>query len=525
MPQSLFSLSQLGLAYRARPVLRGIDWQWQQGQHWAVLGPNGAGKTALASVLSGEQQHFSGRYERSDLLREAGVAYVCFERGRRLCERDRKLDCAEFESDAVDAGTRVADLLGNDPGQATERQRVVDLLGLAPILERGLRFISTGEMRKTLLASALLQHPALLILDSPLDGLDRAMQAQLGEALEDIIHDSTATLLLCRDPAEIPAACTDVLLLDRGRVAACGARDAVLAGDACRELLAAPALALSALPVASSPARRHSQTSGASATGAASTVAPDVERAPADPPPTLELHGVSVHFGEHCVFRDLDWTLQRGQHCLISGPNGSGKSTLLDLLTGDNHKAYGQDLRFFGRRRGSGESVWEIKALFGRVDARMQFAIPAGCTVLDAVNSGFFDSLGLYDRPSDQQRGHARAWLRALDLESLATQEFQTLSFGLQRLVLLARAMVKAPPLLLMDEATLGLDGGHRRLLLAALDHVIAHSDSQLLFVSHSAGEIPRCINQWLCFEARAGGSRILQPPLEQLAALRHGSP
>jgi molybdate transport system ATP-binding protein len=228
---------------------------------------------------------------------------------------------------------------------------------------------------------------------------------------------------------------------------------------------------------------------------------------------TIELTRVSASFGDLCVFRDVSWRFEAHQHCLIAGPNGCGKSTLLDLLTGDNHKAYGQDVRLFGQRRGSGESVWDIKRRFGRVDARMQFAVPAGSRVLDVVLSGHFDSIGLRDRPSDRQRERARAWLRALDLEALAGEEFQTLSFGLQRLVLLARAMVKDPRVLLLDEATLSLDDGHRRLLLEAIDHSITASSCQLLFVSHTAGEVPDCINQCLRFEPRPDGSRVTVTP------------
>lgn len=478
----LFQLHQLGLSYRAKPVLRGINWRWEFGEHWAILGPNGAGKTALASVLASEEQRFSGLFERGACLQQQGVAYVCFERGRRLCERDRKLDCAEFESTAIDVGTRVRDLFPADTPQI-DCEHVVSLLGLDAILDRGLRFISTGEMRKALLASALLMKPALMILDSPLDGLDRAMQAQLGEALDAIIAQSTATLVLCRNAEDIPKACNRVLLLDRGRVKATGARDEVLMSAECEALMTPPDIELN---IVQSPARTRDFG--------------DV---------TLDLRNVTVTFGDLCVFRDLNWTLRRDQNCLISGPNGCGKSTLLNLITGDNHKAYGQDVTLFGRRRGSGESVWDIKAQFGRVDAAMQFAIPPGTSVLHAVISGFYDSLGLYDRPSDQQRGQALQWLRTLDLAKLHAEDFHALSFGMQRLVLLARAMVKAPAILLMDEATLSLDTSHRRLMLDALDHVIKHSSSQLLFVSHSAGEIPQCINQTLSFTPMEDGSTV----------------
>lgn len=480
---TLFTLQRLGLSYRAKPVLQGIDWRWRRGEHWAILGPNGAGKTALASVLSGEQTHYAGDYSRGRLLSAGGVAYVCFERGRRLCERDRKLDCAEFESSASDPGTRVRDLLHGRADDAARRQELIDLLGLDAVLDRGLRYVSTGELRKALLASALLRQPALLILDSPLDGLDLDTQARFGAALDSIIANSPAVLVLCRSAAEVPSACSHLLLMDRGRVRDRGPASELLGSAATRDLLAADDLHFTA-PAQSAPAQIDSD-------------------------PALDLRGVSAAFGEHCIFRDLTWRLGPGQHCLIAGPNGCGKSTLLDLLTGDNHKAYGQDVTLFGRRRGSGESVWDIKRRFGRVDARLQFAVPSGSRVLDVVVSGHFDSVGLLGRPSDAQRAAARRWLQALGLGDNAGEEYHTLSFGLQRVVLLARAMVKAPRILLLDEATLGLDAGHRRLLLEAVDHVIATSDCQLLFVSHTPGEVPRCINQLLAFTPQEGGSRV----------------
>lgn len=482
--QPLFDLQHLGLSYRAKPVLRGINWTWTSGEHWAVLGPNGSGKTALATVLCGEQTHYSGHYKRSPRLNK-GVAYVCFERGRKLFERDQKLDCGEFESSGIDTGTRVRDLLQGATEDQKHIEELIQLLELEAILERGLRYISTGEMRKTLLATALLSKPELLILDSPLDGLDVAMQQRLRQVLDRVIARSPGVLLLCRSPEEVPAACSHLMLLDRGRIVAAGEAATVRQLPELRQILDAPSVIF-----------------GASATEPAAAAEKPSQ-------PTLELRDVSVSFGDLCVFKDLHWTLQADQHCLIAGPNGSGKSTLLDLLTGDNHKAYGQDVRLFGQRRGQGESIWDIKARFGRVDARMQFAVPSGSAVLAVVISGFYDSLGLRDRPSDRQRSASRRWLRLLGLEQWEKDEFHTLSFGMQRLVLLARAMVREPAILLLDEATLSLDKAHRRLLLAAVDHVVEAGRCQLLFVSHTAGEVPRCINQRLLFTPCQDGSRV----------------
>ncbi|WP_084197784.1 ATP-binding cassette domain-containing protein [Halioglobus japonicus] len=130
--------------------------------------------------------------------------------------------------------------------------------------------------------------------------------------------------------------------------------------------------------------------------------------------------------------------------------------------------------------------------------------------VLEVVISGFFDSVGLYDDWGDEQRATATQWLAALGLADYLRESFDALSFGLQRVVLLARAMVKSPAILLLDEPTLGMDGPHRRQLLQAIDHIAANSDTQVIFVSHSVGELPACINQHLVFEPRDNGFDVV---------------
>ncbi len=486
----LLTLQSVGLVYRARPALHDVNWHVNTGEQWACLGPNGAGKTSLARVLSAQAKHFSGEFHRSQVLGDGGVAYVCFEEARALCERDRKLDDSEFRADAADPGTTVERLiLGGRPTDPDFR-RWTERLGIGHILHRGLRYISTGEMRKTLLVRAILLRPALLILDSPLDGLDRATQEEMRAVLEELLASPATLLVMCRQIEDIPAGVSHVLALDNGVVAACGPRAAVLDDPAVRALMEPPRVALCALPPAA--ARPY--------------------ELPAQGP-LLQLRDVEVCYGDLQVFKGVHWVLERGQHCCVSGPNGCGKTTLLSLITGDNHKAYGQDITLFGVRRGSGESVWDIKQKYGQLDTQLHLNFARNMKVLEVVVSGFFDSIGLYDDWGDAQRDRAQRWLAALGMEGLERESFDALSFGLQRMVLLARAMVKSPAILLLDEPTLGLDGHHRRLILEAIDHIAAHSDTQVIFVSHSAGDMPGCINQHLRFEPREGGFEVTVTP------------
>ncbi len=479
---TLLQIADLSLTYRALPALRGIHWQPRSGEQWACVGPNGSGKTSLARILSGQASHFAGDFARSERLQRRGVAYVCFEQAKTLCQRDAKLDDSEFRADAADPGTRVRDLLPRDFSDSPAALAWIERLRLGAVLNRGLRFVSTGEMRKSLLLSALLSEPGLLILDSPLDGLDQHSQVEFQAILAQLLVTDLPLLLLCRSLEDIPPGISHLLVLEGGRTLDSGPRERVLANPEVQALMHPPLPALGPVPA---PVPRP--------------YALPVEG------PLLVLRDVSVQFGEQRVLDRVSWTLDRGQHCAIAGPNGCGKTTLLSLITGDSHKAYGQDITLFGVRRGSGESVWDIKQKYGQLDTQLHLSFPPRMGVLEVVVSGFFDSIGLYDDWGETQRHTAMGWLEALGITHCLGESMGALSFGLQRMVLLARAMVKNPAVLLLDEPTLGLDAHHRNMMLRAVDHIATTTDTQVIFVSHCAADVPACINQFLTFAPREG--------------------
>ncbi len=243
--------------------------------------------------------------------------------------------------------------------------------------------------------------------------------------------------------------------------------------------------------------------------------APDQLPQLAEDAPRVILRNGVVSYNDKAVIDGLSWQVNTGEHWQIVGPNGAGKSTLLSLVTGDHPQGYSNDLTLFGIRRGSGETIWDIKQHIGYVSSSLHLDYRVSCNVRTVVLSGFFDSIGLYQPASDRQKALARQWLALLGMDNhLADAPFHGLSWGQQRLVLIARALVKHPTLLILDEPLQGLDPINRQLVRRFVDVLIGEGRTQLLFVSHHAEDAPQCITHRLSFVKQDEGYGFQQDDL-----------
>jgi molybdate transport system ATP-binding protein len=222
--------------------------------------------------------------------------------------------------------------------------------------------------------------------------------------------------------------------------------------------------------------------------------------------PLIAMKDVSVRYGEKTILNGLNWQVAQGEHWKISGPNGAGKSTLLSLITGDNPQAYANNISLFGYQKGSGESVWQIKQHLGVVSALFHQEYRVRVTAKVAVISGLFDSVGVYRSYTPQQEQIALQWLRLLKMEAVAERPFVRLSYGEQRLVLLARALIKQPRVLILDEPCQGLDSLHRQMVLALIDYLGRQGHCQILYVTHHAEDRIPSIQRHLQLVAADGG-------------------
>jgi len=409
-----------------------------------VTGPNGSGKSTAARALA---------------ARLAGTWVLSAESQQAFYEAQLAADESNFRQ-GVDTSATVGDLLG----EAGRGHALLAAFRLDALWGRHYRQLSTGEARKVLLLQAVLGSPALLILDDPFDGLDRAACAELTHAIVQVAADHRVIVVGTFGTRDLPfpvEALRQVAVISERRLSFRGTAQEFLARGADRP---------------------HAHP------------APPVDLGswypPLDPAvPLVRLVEGHVAYGEQSVFEHLDFTVAAGQHTLVEGPNGSGKSTLLEMITGDHPQAYSNDLHLFGRRRGSGETVWDIKKNVGIVSSRLHRDYRVAGSLEEVLLSGLYDSIGVYQQPEPSHRARARAWLDWLELGLAPGAAFRELSFGQQRLVLIARAAIKVPPLVVMDEPTSGLDADNRQRVLDLVGSLCTQKKSTVLMVTHRADE------------------------------------
>lgn len=438
-------------------VLEVRDWSLVEGEYWGVIGTSGSGKTVLSQLFGDDVCLSDGRVN----CLPAAVAYVSLEAQQSLLEKERKEDESDL-LDRVDMGTSVAELLA----PIEDVSEWIGALGLAHLLDQGFRTLSTGESRKVLLIDAIRQKPDLLVLDEPYEGLDVNSREALAAALVTLKQGGQNILWVVNRLGELPSWLSHLAFMHEAKLLISGAREDVL-----------NSLEVKSLLHFDKPLRDF----------------PDshISYSLAKTDPLVALVNTSVQFGDRILFSELDWRVEPGEHWAIVGPNGSGKTSLLQLITGDNPQCYRNELYLFGMKRGSGETIWDIKKHIGIVSSALQLEYRATTNVLTAVISGLYDSIGVYQTIGDDDRHLAEEWLEIIGLRDKANQSLHHLSYGEQRLVLIARALIKQPPLLILDEPCQGLDDCGREMVLAFIKRLAEQEKVTLLYVTHHSNEIP----------------------------------
>jgi molybdate transport system ATP-binding protein len=490
MPLPLISLENVDVAVDGTSILRGIDWCLWPGEHWAILGANGSGKSTLLRLVRGELWPAPGRgrrvyaFDGDEQTTAVGIkeriALVSPELQQWYAQREWRLTALQV----IHSGFQGEDY-AYQTLTATQRRRaesIIRLLGIGALRRRYAEELSTGELRKILIARALVGAPRVLICDEICDGLDATARAGLLRLLERVARNGTQLLYATHRAEEIVPSITHRLILQCGRIVG-------RSGEASRQVTAAgqqvrkPAGRNSPLPafrlsrLRPFPALHPKQRNG---------------RFRSKPRRALiRIEGASVFLGRKRVLREIHLEISAGQHWAIVGPNGAGKSTLLKLMFGDVHPAMGGRVERFDFTPAN--TIWEVKQRVGHVSPELQANYREALTGAEVIASGFFSSVGLMRRPSRQQMQKAWALASRLRLRVVATKDTRRMSYGEFRQILLARALVHRPEMLLCDEPFDGLDGSARAAYARTLERA-AEGGTTLVVVTHHPDDLPPCI-------------------------------
>ena len=453
-----------------------VNFTLEEGEHIAIIGRNGSGKSMFVDILTGRHPAFPDMVEYGFDEPYNNLKHITF-RDTYGGDNDKtyflqqRWNQMEIDEETPTVGSKLEEayqLAGEDTAERRAlQQHIYELFHLEPLLDKYIILLSSGELRKYKLASSLFTNPKVLIMENPFIGLDADTRDQL-KALMDMLakEQGLQIILVLAKTDEIPDFITHIVEVKDMRV----------------------------MPKVERPG--HSR-DGSFVSHEVSTQ----KNRPSVSAEVIRFNHVTIRYGERTILKDLDWTVMRGEHWSLSGQNGSGKSTLLSLVCADNPQSYACDISLFGHKRGSGESIWDIKRHIGYVSPEMHRSYKQNIPAIQIVASGLKDTIGLYVRPNETEKEQCRKWLSAFGIGHLTERKFMEMSSGEQRLVLLARAFVKEPDLLILDEPLHGLDDENRRMVKDMVDRYCQNPAVTLIYVTHYQEELPRCIDHSIYLE------------------------
>ena len=460
-----------------------VNFCLEEGEHIAIIGRNGAGKSMFVDLLTGRHPAFP------DMVRYGfdepydNLKYISF-RDTYGGDNDRtyflqqRWNQMEIDEETPTVGIKLEEayqLAGEDtPARRSMQKHIYEFFHLEPLLDKYIILLSSGELRKYKLAASLFTNPRVLIMDNPFIGLDQETRDQLKNLLAMLAQEQGLQIILVLAKTdEIPDFITHIVEVKNLRVLPkisrneeCGVR---------------------------------SENTPASESALQANLTPHSKLY--NPQEIIHFNHVTIRYGERTILKDLDWTVRKGEHWSLSGQNGSGKSTLLSLVCADNPQSYACNISLFGHKRGSGESIWDIKKHIGYVSPEMHRSYKQNIPAIQIVASGLKDTVGLYVKPNEAEQAQCRKWLTIFGIGHLAERKFHEMSSGEQRLILVARAFVKEPSLLILDEPLHGLDDVNRKMVKERVGEYCQDPEKTLIYVTHYQEELPQCIDHALFLE------------------------
>lgn len=452
-----------------KEILSNVNLTLRKGENLIVTGASGVGKTILAKVLA-KKLYTLGTLEINYSQEETMLLPSTLLVEQRYSLKNRSNVTSGFyyqqrfnSSDVNDCYT-VLEELNNISYDDEQVAFLLSELKMTDRKEAPVIQLSSGEHKRFQIIKALLQPTQIMILDEPFIGLDKESRKKLYDIIDDKAVKGTTFIIISGTHHPFPSSISYVLELNKSGI-----------HNFVSKNIYEPSKPESSFNIDIS----------------------NIDWQPHKIAFKNAIHMVhaNVRYGEKTILNDINWTVKKGEKWLLQGHNGAGKSTLLSLITGDNPQAYANEIYIFDKRRGKGESIWDVKKPIGFVSPEIFAYYDKNLTVHDTVACGLFDTMGLFKKLNEEQEKKVKEWMQVFHLESVGTNRLSTLSSGQQRMVLLANALVKSPSLLLLDEPCQGLDEIQTRQFVRMIDELCGKIDTTVLYISHYDNEIPSCID------------------------------
>ena len=433
----------------------------QHEQIWAIVGESDSGHSSLVNSIQGKTvENVSLKHQFKNLSNTRDFYYQ-----QRFNSSD--------SGDALTVKEHLETISENKG--LWNLEKVISILHLEPLLNEQVIKLSNGETKRMLIASALIKNPEVITLDHPLTGLDTTIRGEFSRILEQIAK-SGIMIIMATNPTEIPDAITHVAVMQNDSIIF---RDIKTNYDPSNfnfgHHLIIDDGELNAL------ISHHQHTTY-------STI--------------IHMSNVSVEYDGKKILDNVNWHVKQGERWSLTGPNGAGKSTLLSLVNGDNPQAYANDITLFDRKRGSGESIWDIKKQTGFISPELFQYFPMDTICLHVIESGFYDTIGLFRTTDPEKEYVCVQWMKLMHIHQYANRLFSMVPQSVQRLCLLARAIVKNPALLILDEPTQGLDLSQQQFFTELIDKICNQSNVTVVYVSHYEHHIPKAVNKRIRLES-----------------------
>ncbi|WP_036676793.1 ATP-binding cassette domain-containing protein [Pedobacter sp. R20-19] len=473
MKECFVSIQNLNLKYQQKSVLRDLNWKINTGDNYVLFGESGSGKTSLAKIIAGQLSGIGEVKINFDtnsplpatvLFVESWYQFKNLEGVANFYYQQRYTS-----QQAKDTLTVHAELVsyGKEKGLHFDQvEPILESLNFSSFASSQLIELSSGEHKKLQLVKALWLKPQLLIIDQPYTGLDAASRKNLNILLDNVSAEGVKLILISND-SELPASINRFAEIKNGHLIEVDSNE-ITPSTAEKHFREIPDF-LKESPVYSS---QH----------------------------IVKMVDVSISYGEKQVLKNINWEVKAGEKWLLQGHNGSGKSTLLSLVNGDHPQSYANELYLFGNRRGSGESIWEIKQHIGLISPEFHWYFDPSATVWQSIASGFYDTVGLFQQLPYSKSEQVNELVKYFGLTESKDELLSTLPLGKQRLVLLARTIIKNPELLILDEPCQGLDLQQTQHFNQLVD-ALCSNGMTLIYVGHFESQLPTCIEKRILLE------------------------